>query len=113
MPEPTIKRRLAKTRDRELADDDGLISRAVHISRCRIEDRSPEARTRPAPRDHVRGGTRSTLQLKLVLLLRSVPNDDKLRELLNQVGLIERFTPYVVGGRGPSIFYSPLLYGKR
>jgi hypothetical protein len=32
MPESTIKRRLAKTRDRELADDDGLISRAVHIS---------------------------------------------------------------------------------
>jgi hypothetical protein len=29
MPEPTIKRRLAKTRDRELADDDGLIFRAV------------------------------------------------------------------------------------
>jgi hypothetical protein len=55
----------------------------------------------------------STLQLKLVLLLRSVPNDDKLRELLNQVGLIERFTPYVVGGRGPSTFYSPLLCGKR
>ena len=28
-------------------------------------------------------------------------NDDiKLRELLNKVGLIERFTPYVAGGRG-------------
>jgi hypothetical protein len=48
----------------------------------------------------------STLQLKLILLFRSVPHDDiKLRELLNKVGLIERFTPYVAGGapgsRGP------------
>ena len=43
-----------------------------------------------------------TLQLKLILLFRSVPNDDiKLREFLNKVGLIERFTPYVAGGRGP------------
>ena len=44
-----------------------------------------------------------TLQLKLILLFRSVPHDDiKLRELLNKVGLIERFTPYVAGGgRGP------------
>jgi hypothetical protein len=42
-----------------------------------------------------------TLQLKLILLSRSIPNDDiKLRELLNKVGLIERFTPYVAGGRG-------------
>jgi len=30
-----------------------------------------------------------------------VPNDDiKLRELLERFGLIERFTPYVAGGRG-------------
>jgi len=44
----------------------------------------------------------SALQLKLILLLRSIPNDDiKLRELLNKFGLIERFTPYVAGGRGP------------
>ena len=46
-----------------------------------------------------------TLQFKLILLFRSVPNDDiKLRELLNKVGLIERFTPYLggaPGGRGP------------
>jgi hypothetical protein len=41
----------------------------------------------------------SLLQLKLILLFRSIPNDDiKLRELLNKVGLIERFTPYVAGG---------------
>jgi hypothetical protein len=41
------------------------------------------------------------LKLKLVLLFRSVPNDDiKLRELLERFGLIERFTPYVSGGRG-------------
>jgi hypothetical protein len=39
--------------------------------------------------------------LKLILLFRSVPNDDiKLRELLERFGLIERFTPYVSGGRG-------------
>jgi hypothetical protein len=38
-------------------------------------------------------------RLKLVLLFRSVPNDDiKLRELLERFGLIERFTPYVAGG---------------
>ncbi|MGA8057412.1 MAG: hypothetical protein WB999_04170 [Candidatus Binataceae bacterium] len=38
-------------------------------------------------------------RLKLVLLFRSVPNDDiKLRELLEKFGLIERFTPYVAGG---------------
>ncbi len=44
----------------------------------------------------------STLQLKLILLFRSVPNDDiKLREMLEKFGLIERFTPYVSGGRGP------------
>ena len=43
----------------------------------------------------------SALQLKLILLLRSIPNDDiKLRELLNKVGLIKRFTPYVAGGDG-------------
>jgi hypothetical protein len=42
-----------------------------------------------------------TLHLKLILLFRSVPNDDvKLRELLEKFGLIERFTPYVAGGRG-------------
>jgi hypothetical protein len=42
-----------------------------------------------------------TLRLKLILLFRSVPNDDiKLRELLNKFRLIERFTPYVAGGRG-------------
>ena len=43
-------------------------------------------------------------RLKLVLLFRSVPNDDiKLRELLEGLGLIERFTPYVAGGgRGRS-----------
>jgi hypothetical protein len=36
-----------------------------------------------------------------ILLFRSVPNDDiKLRELLERFGLIERFTPYVAGGRG-------------
>jgi hypothetical protein len=40
-------------------------------------------------------------QLKLILLFRSVPEDDiKLRELLERFGLIERFTPYVQGGRG-------------
>jgi len=40
-------------------------------------------------------------RLKLFLLFRSVPNDDiKLRELLERFGLIERFTPYVAGGRG-------------
>lgn len=34
-----------------------------------------------------------TLRLKLILLFRSVPNDDvKLRELLERFGLIERFT---------------------
>jgi len=43
----------------------------------------------------------SALQLKLILLFRSIPNDDiKLRELLHKSGLIERFTPYVAGGRG-------------
>ena len=40
-------------------------------------------------------------RLKLILLFRSVPNDDiKLRELLERFSLIERFTPYVSGGRG-------------
>jgi hypothetical protein len=47
----------------------------------------------------------STLQLKLILLFRSVPNDDiKLRELLKKARFIERFTPYLggaPGGRGP------------
>ena len=42
------------------------------------------------------------LQLKLILLFRSFPIDDiTLRELLDKFGLIERFTPYVAGGRGP------------
>jgi hypothetical protein len=42
-----------------------------------------------------------TLQLKLILLFRSIPHDDiKLRELLNKVGLIERFTPYLSGAPG-------------
>jgi hypothetical protein len=46
-------------------------------------------------------GAMRRLQLKLILLFRSVPNDDiKLRELLERFGLIERFTPYVSGGRG-------------
>jgi len=41
------------------------------------------------------------LQLKLILLFRSVPNDDiKLRELLERFGLIEQFAPSVAGGRG-------------
>ena len=40
-------------------------------------------------------------RLKLILLFRSVPSDDiKHRELLEEFGLIERFTPYVSGGRG-------------
>jgi hypothetical protein len=40
-------------------------------------------------------------RLKLILVFRSVPNDDiELRELLERFGLIERFTPYVSGGRG-------------
>jgi hypothetical protein len=40
-------------------------------------------------------------RLKLILLFRSIPNDDiKLQELLERFGLIERFTPYVSGGRG-------------
>jgi hypothetical protein len=40
-------------------------------------------------------------RLKLILVFRSVPNDDiKLRELLDRFGLLERFTPYVAGGRG-------------
>ena len=40
-------------------------------------------------------------RLKLILVFRSVPNDDiELRELLKRFGLIERFTPYVSGGRG-------------
>ena len=48
----------------------------------------------------------SALQLKVILLFRSIPNDDiKLRELLERFGLLERFTPYVagnaVGSRGP------------
>jgi len=41
-------------------------------------------------------------RLKLILLFRSVSNDDiKLRELLERFGFIERFSPYVAGGRGP------------
>ena len=47
----------------------------------------------------------SSLQLKLILLFRSVPtNDIELRKLLQKAGLIERFTPYLggaPGGRGP------------
>ena len=44
-----------------------------------------------------------TLRLKLIRLFCSVPNNDiKLRELLERFGLIERFTPYVSGGRDPS-----------
>jgi len=40
-------------------------------------------------------------RLKLILLFLSVPNDDiKLRELLERFDLIERFTPYMAGGRG-------------
>ena len=40
-------------------------------------------------------------RLKLILLFRSVPNDTiKLRELLERFGLLERFTPYISGGRG-------------
>jgi len=43
----------------------------------------------------------STLQFKLILLVRSIPNNDiELRELLKKASLIERFTPYVAGGRG-------------
>jgi hypothetical protein len=45
------------------------------------------------------------LQLKLILLVRSIPtNDIELRELLKKAGLIERFTPYLggaPGSRGP------------
>jgi hypothetical protein len=42
-----------------------------------------------------------TLQLKLILLFGSFPTDDiKLRELLNKVGLLERFTPYLSGAPG-------------
>ena len=41
------------------------------------------------------------LRLKLILLLHSVPQGDvQLRELLERFNLLERFTPYVVGGRG-------------
>jgi hypothetical protein len=41
------------------------------------------------------------LRLKLILLFRSVPNDDiKLRELLERFSLIERITRYVSGGLG-------------
>ena len=38
----------------------------------------------------------SSLQLKLILLFRSVPTDEiELRELLKKAGVIERFTPYL------------------
>ena len=41
-----------------------------------------------------------TLHLKLILLFRSIPNNDiEIRELLKKAGFIERFTPYVAGGR--------------
>jgi hypothetical protein len=44
-----------------------------------------------------------TLRFKLGLLFRSVPNDDiKLRELLERLGLIERFTPYSLEAGAPS-----------
>jgi hypothetical protein len=44
-----------------------------------------------------------TLQLKLTLLFRSVPNDDiKLRELLERFRLIERFTPTSLEAGRPS-----------
>jgi hypothetical protein len=44
-----------------------------------------------------------TLRFKLGLLFRSVPNDDiKLRELLERLGLIERFTPYSLQAGAPS-----------
>jgi hypothetical protein len=43
----------------------------------------------------------STLQLKLILLVRSIPtNDIELRELLKKAGFIERFTPYLAGAPG-------------
>jgi hypothetical protein len=42
-------------------------------------------------------------RLKLILLFRSVPNDDiKLRELLERFGLLERFTPTYPEAGGPS-----------
>jgi hypothetical protein len=42
-----------------------------------------------------------TLQLKLILLIHSIPtNDIELRELLKNAGLIERFTPYLSGAPG-------------
>ena len=42
-------------------------------------------------------------RLKLILLFRSVPNDDiKLRELLERFGLIERSRPTSLGAGGPS-----------
>jgi len=41
------------------------------------------------------------LQLKLILLLGSVPDGDKEpQDLLSKFALIERFTPYTAGGRG-------------
>jgi hypothetical protein len=40
-------------------------------------------------------------QLKLILVFRSIPDEDiKLRDLLERFGRVERFTPYVAGGRG-------------
>jgi hypothetical protein len=40
-------------------------------------------------------------QLKLILLVRSIPESDQLlRDLLSKFGLLERFTPYIAGGRG-------------
>ena len=39
----------------------------------------------------------SSLELKLILLVRSIPiKDIELRELLKKAGLIERFTPYEI-----------------
>jgi hypothetical protein len=41
------------------------------------------------------------LQLKLILLMRAIPQDDlELRDLLTKFGLLEQFTPYIAGGRG-------------
>ena len=44
-----------------------------------------------------------TFRLKLVLLLRSVPSRrHQASRAAGRFGLIERFTPYVSGGRAPS-----------
>ena len=42
------------------------------------------------------------LKLKLILLLHSVPSSDReLQDFLTTFDLLERFTPYITGGRGP------------